>query len=237
MTYEFLPLSYPKPSAERQAHDAETFRARLAGRRSVRDFSPDPVPLSVIETAIAAAASAPSGANQQPWRFVVVGDPETKRQIRLAAETEERENYDHRFPDEWLRTLAPLGTDWRKPFLETAPYLIVVFKIDYEIAPPGADGAERRIKHYYVNESVGIAVGFLLAALHWAGLATLTHTPNPMQFLTEILGRPKNEKPYLLIPVGFPAADARVPNIAKKSLADVMTVVASENRDPDAAST
>jgi nitroreductase len=237
MKYEFLPVSYPKPTAETQASEAEAFRARLAERRSIRDFSPESVPLSIIETAIATAAHAPSGANQQPWHFVVVSDPETKRQIRLAAEAEERENYGHRFPDEWLQTLAPLGTDWQKPFLEIAPHLIVVFKIDYGIAPPDADQPERRIKHYYVNESVGIAVGFLLAALHWAGLATLTHTPNPMQFLTEILHRPKNEKPYLLIPVGFPSDGARVPNITKKSLTDVMTVVAPKNQGDDASST
>lgn len=185
-------------------------------RRTVRDFSPEPVPYDLIERAIMAAATAPSGANQQPWVFTVVGDPELKRLIREAAETEERENYEHRFPDEWLQALAQFGTDWHKPFLETAPYLIAVFRVDY-----GIEG-DSKIKHYYVNESVGIATGFLLAALHWAGLATLTHTPSPMGFLGKILGRPANERPYLLIPVGYPAADALVPDIRKKPLSQVL---------------
>lgn len=173
---------------------------------------------ALIENAIRAAASAPSGANQQPWRFVVIADPEIKKQIRIAAEEEERFNYEHRFPEEWLEALAALGTDWHKPFLETAPYLIVVFREDY-----GVDG-ERRIKHYYVNESVGIAVGFLLAALHASGLATLTHTPSPMGFLARILERPANERPFVLIPVGYPAVGATVPVIRKKELAEVMIV-------------
>jgi iodotyrosine deiodinase len=153
----------------------------------------------------------------QPWRFVVVRDPAVKRRIREAAEQEEREFYETRAPDDWLAALAPLGTDWRKEFLETAPCLIVVFRIEYEIAHD-ADGRERRIKQYYVSESVGIACGFLLAALHVAGLATLTHTPSPMGFLSSILERPKNEKPFLLIPVGYPSSDAVVPSITKKSL-------------------
>ncbi|MBA3972994.1 MAG: nitroreductase family protein [Candidatus Solibacter sp.] len=186
-------------------------------RRSVRDFSAEPVAVELIESAVRTAASAPSGANQQPWRFVVVSDPEIKRRIREAAEAEEKENYERRFPDEWLEALEPFGTDWRKPFLETAPYLIVVFRIDY-----GLDG-ERKIKHYYVQESVGIACGFLLAALHVAGLATLTHTPSPMGFLTEILDRPKNERPFLLIPVGYPAPEAEVPILAKKPIEDVLS--------------
>ncbi len=185
-------------------------------RRTVRHFSDAPVPFELIETAIRAAATAPSGANQQPWRFVVVSDPETKRRIREAAEKEERENYERRFPDEWLEALAQFGTDWHKPFLETAPYLIVVFRIDY-----GLDG-QRKVKHYYVGESVGIAAGFLLAALHAAGLATLTHTPSPMGFLSKILDRPVNERPFLLIPVGYPAAECEVPDIAKKPLPEVM---------------
>src|SRR5262245_47184620 len=193
-------------------------------RRTVREFSPDPVPFELIELAIKTAGVAPSGANQQPWRFVVVGNPEIKRQIRLAAEEEERENYGGRFPDEWLQALIPLGTDWHKEFLEIAPYLIVVFKVDYGLEQV-AGGAERKTKHYYVNESVGIACGMLLAALHSAGLATLTHTPNPMGFLSEILKRPKNEKPYLLVPVGYPAGDAKVPNITKKRLEEIMLVV------------
>jgi iodotyrosine deiodinase len=225
-SYSFLPLLYEKPDAEQLVRDASDFAERLIRRRTVRDFSDEPVPFEVIETCIRAAAHAPSGANQQPWHFVVVRDPEIKRRIRVAAEAEERENYENRFPDDWLDVLAPLGTDANKPFLETAPYLIVVFKADYEIAPPNEPGGEpRHVKHYYVNESVGIATGFLLAALHFAGLATLTHTPNPMRFLSEILERPKNEKPFLLIPVGYPAADAKVPDIRKKPLADVMNVL------------
>jgi len=183
------------------------------------------VPFELIENAIRAAASAPSGANRQPWHFVVVSNPGIKRRIRQAAEEEERAFYEHRAPDEWLEALAPLGTDEHKPFLEIAPYLIVVFRQDYGLTK--ADGGEeKKAKNYYVLESVGIACGFLLAALHLAGLATLTHTPSPMGFLGEILGRPKNEKPFLLIPVGYPAEGAQVPNIEKKKLAELMNVVA-----------
>ena len=218
MTYPQVPLHFRRMLPEEQLQSARTFYERIRERRTVRAFSPEPVPFELIETAIAAASSAPSGANQQPWRFVVVADPEIKRQIREAAEAEERENYERRFPDAWLEALAPLGTDWHKEFLEIAPYLIVVFRIDY-----GLD-ADRRIKHYYVSESVGIASGFLLAALHMAGLATLTHTPSPMGFLSKILERPANERPYLLIPVGYPAVDATVPAIGKKALADVLIV-------------
>ena len=194
------------------------FLERIVTRRTVRAYSPEPVPFELIENAIRCATSAPSGANQQPWRFVVVSDPEIKRQIRLAAEEEERENYDHRFPEEWLQALAALGTDWHKEFLEIAPYLIVVFRLDY-----GLEG-DRRIKHYYVQESVGIAVGILLTALHFSGLATLVHTPNPMGFLQRILDRPANERPYVLIPVGYPAHGAEVPAIAKKNLAEILIV-------------
>ena len=186
-------------------------------RRTVRHISSEPIPDGMIDRAIAVAGSAPSGANLQPWRFVVVRNPDVKRRIREAAEEEERAFYEQRAPDDWLEALAPLGTDWRKPFLETAPCLIVVFKIGYGLAQ-NPDGSERHVKHCYVAESVGIACGFLLAALHVAGLATLTHTPSPMGFLSSILGRPKNEKPYLLIPVGYPAPDAVVPAIAKKPL-------------------
>jgi len=189
---------------------------RMAERRTVREFSDEPVALELIDNAILAASLAPSGANQQPWRFVVVRDAELKRRIREAAEAEERENYDHRFPQEWLDELAQFGTDWHKPFLEIAPYLIVVFRIDY-----GLDAEGNKLKHYYVQESVGIACGFLLTALHLAGLATLTHTPSPMGFLTKILDRPANERPFLLIPVGYPASAAQVPVIAKKPLDEV----------------
>ncbi len=190
----------------------------MSTRRTVRDFSPEPVPYELIEQAIRTAATAPSGANQQPWHFVVVADPELKRQIREAAEAEERENYEHRFPPEWLEALAPFGTDANKPFLETAPYLIVVFALNHGLTPEGA-----KIKHYYVQESVGIATGFLLTALHMAGLATLTHTPSPMGFLTKILNRPANERPFLLIPVGYPAPEAQVPELTKKPLSEILT--------------
>ena len=209
------------------ARRSAEFLAKIALRRTVRDFSPEPVPLALIENAVRAAALAPSGANRQPWRFVVVSDPSLKRAIREAAEAEEKDSYERRMPEEWLEALAPLGTDWHKPFLETAPYLIAVFRMDWEpVAPPGAvdDGTLRKRKNYYVAESVGIACGFLLAALHLSGLATLTHTPSPMGFLSSILGRPAHEKPYLLVPVGYPAADARVPVIEKKALAEVMVV-------------
>jgi iodotyrosine deiodinase len=194
----------------------------MAERRSVRFFSREPVPLELIENAIRCASLAPSGANQQPWRFVVVQDPVIKRRIREAAEAEERESYEHRMPSEWLEALAPLGTDWHKEFLEAAPYLIVVFRIDFGRAQ-GPEGA-KKIKHYYVQESVGIATGFLLAALHMSGLATLTHTPSPMGFLSSILGRAGNERPFVLIPVGYPSPDATVPAISKKRLDEVMEV-------------
>ena len=207
---------------ERLTHEemlaaARAFLETIRLRRTVRDFAPDPIPDEVIVACIEAAALAPSGANQQPWKFVVVKDPAVKARIREAAEKEEYENYHGRMPDDWLRALAPLQTDWNKPFLEIAPLLIVVFKEDYGVHAEG-----RHVTHYYVNESVGIACGFLLAALNAAGLATLTHTPSPMGFLREILGRPKNEKPYLLIPVGYPAEGCVVPEITKKPLGDVM---------------
>lgn len=198
---------------------ARAFLDTVRLRRTVREFSSDPVPDEAIELAIEAASLAPSGANMQPWKFVVVRDPAIKREIRIAAEKEEHENYHGRMTEEWLRALAPLQTDWRKEFLEIAPVLIVVFKEDY-----GIDADGRHVTHYYVNESVGIACGFLLAALNAAGLATLTHTPSPMGFLREILGRPKNEKAYLLVPVGYPAEGCRVPDIGKKALDEVMIV-------------
>ena len=216
---QFEAFSLPQlDSTEHVAHATE-FYNRLLSRRSIRHFSATPVPLAAIEQAIATAASAPSGANQQPWRFVVVSSADLKHQIRVAAEKEERENYENRFPQDWLDALAPFGTDWQKPFLETAPYLIVVFRIDYGLATDGS-----KIKHYYVQESVGIATGFLLAALHWAGLATLSHTPSPMGFLGQILNRPANERPFLLIPVGYPAQEAMVPVITKKPLSEVMVL-------------
>lgn len=216
MTWPTIPYTRERLSEEEMIAAARAFRDTLRLRRTVRDFSADPVPDAVIDLAIEAAASAPSGANLQPWRFVVVRDPGVKREIRVAAEKEEYENYHGRMPAEWLRVLAPLQTDWRKEFLEIAPVLIVVFKEDY-----GIDADGRHVTHYYVNESVGIACGFLLAALNAAGLATLTHTPSPMGFLREILHRPKNEKPYLLIPAGYPAEGCRVPDIRKRTLDEV----------------
>lgn len=195
---------------------AAEFRASLTRRRTVRDFSPKPVPRAIIEHAVMTAASAPSGANQQPWTFACIADADVKRRIRIAAEEEEKAFYAGRAGKEWLDALAPLGTDWEKPFLETAPWLIGVFGQRHGIS---ADG--RRTKYYYVPESVGIAIGFLLAALHASGLATLTHTPSPMGFLTEICGRPNYEKPYVLVVAGYPADGAEVPAIAKKSLDEV----------------
>ncbi len=219
--FPFIPLEYARPGAEQQRARAEEFEQRMKSRRTVRHFSAEPVPYKLIEAAIRVAARAPSGANQQPWHFVVVSNAEVKRQIRVAAEAEEKESYEQRMPREWLELLKPLGTDWHKEFLEIAPYLIVVFRQDYGLRK-AEDGGVQQFKHYYANESVGLACGFLLAALHWMGLATLTHTPSPMGFLSEILKRPKNEKPFLLIPVGYPAADATVPDIAKKPLAEIL---------------
>ena len=219
-TPAFRPLVHERPSIEQSRARLGEFLEAMRRRRSVRDFSPEPVPLDIVDAAIAAAGTAPSGANRQPWRFVLVRDPALKRRIREAAEAEEREFYGRRAPAAWLEALAPLGTDWRKPFLETAPCLVVVFRIDYEPALM-ADGTEGNAKNYYVQESVGIAVGILLTALHLAGLATLTHTPSPMGFLAEVLARPKHERPFLLIPVGYPAPGALVPDLTKKALDEI----------------
>jgi iodotyrosine deiodinase len=197
---------------------ASAFREEMQRRRSVRHFADRPVPREVIEECLVAAASAPSGANLQPWHFVVVTDPAVRREIRQAAEREEYEFYHGRAPQEWLEALAPLGTDERKPYLEVAPYLIAIFAEAYRIA---ADG--RRLKNYYVNESVGIATGILITAIHRAGLVALTHTPSPMGFLRAILGRPERERPYLLVVVGYPALDAVVPEIEKKALDEVVS--------------
>jgi nitroreductase len=224
MAFPTIPLDFERLSEAEGRARARAFLASIRRRRTVRDFASDPVPLDVIDTAIEAAATAPSGANRQPWRFVVVRDPAVKKKIRDAAEAEEREFYERRATPEWLADLAPLGTDWRKAFLEEAPYLIVVFRVDHE-PERLADGTTRSHKNYYVQESVGIAVGVLLTALHTAGLATLTHTPSPMAFLCEILSRPKHEKPYLIIPVGYPAEGARVPDIARKQLSEVRLLV------------
>jgi nitroreductase len=213
------PATVPLPD-DRQLTDAEMleaaqrFRDLLGLRRTVRDFDPRPVPREVIEACIAAAGTAPSGANQQPWHFVAVSDPNVKRRIREAAEAEEREFYERRAPDEWLEALQPIGTDWHKPFLEIAPWLIAIF-----VQKWGRDAAGGKVKHYYPAESVGIATGILITALHTAGLATLTHTPSPMGFLNEILERPaEDERPFLLLVVGHPASGARVPAIERRPL-------------------
>ncbi|MCL4250970.1 MAG: nitroreductase family protein [Anaerolineae bacterium] len=219
----FTPLAFERLPPAEQLAQSRAFLARMRSRRSVRQFSTEPVPLELIENAVATAATAPSGANQQPWTFVVVAVPALKQQIRAAAEAEERESYEHRMSEEWKAALAPLGTDWHKPHLEDAPYLIVVFQQVYGLEAD-ADGQPRKIKHYYTTESVGIAVGLLLASLHLAGLATLTHTPSPMGFLSDVLERPPNERAYVVIPVGYPAADAQVPVIARKPLRDVLIV-------------
>ncbi len=213
-----VPLDFQGKSPGEMQAAADAFAASMRRRRTVRDFSDDPVPRSVIESALRAAGSAPSGANMQPWHFVAVSDSAIKAKIREAAEVEERALYDHRASDEWLEALAPLGTDANKPFLEIAPWLIAVFLKKFSVGPDG----ERR-KNYYTGESVGIATGFLLCALHQAGLATLTHTPSPMKFLGEVLGRPDHERAYMLIVTGYPAPETRVPKISKKSLDEIAT--------------
>lgn len=217
----FVPHHVESISADEGARRVQDFYGLMSRRRTVRDFSDAHVPFEVIERAIATAGTAPSGANMQPWRFIIVQDKKIKRRIREAAEQEERESYERRMPERWLRRLAPLGTDWRKPFLEIAPYLIVVFQINSVTEDPNGESEPT----YYAAESTGIAVGFLLAALHTAGLTTLTHTPSPMRFLSEILGRPKSEKPFVLIPVGYPAEDVQVPDIHRKPLAEIMQIV------------
>jgi iodotyrosine deiodinase len=215
----FLPLStYQEFPIEEMKRRARSFRAEMLRRRTVRQFSSRRVPREIIDDCLAVAGSAPSGANMQPWHFVVVSDAQIKRQIREAAEAEERMFYHQRAPKEWLEALAPLGTDENKPYIETAPFLIAVFAQSYGLSPDG-----RKIKNYYVSESVGIATGLLIAAVHMAGLVSLTHTPSPMGFLNGILGRPAHEKPFLLLVVGYPADDARVPAITKKSLAEIAT--------------
>jgi iodotyrosine deiodinase len=217
----FVPLSqfreYPPEEMRRRAAD---FAAEMRRRRSVRAFSDRPVEREVIEHCLLAAGTAPNGANMQPWHFAVVSDPSLKRRIREAAEEEERDFYTRRASEEWLDALAPLGTDERKPFLETAPYLIAVFAQSYGLLPDGS-----KVKHYYVTESVGIATGILITGLHHAGLATLTHTPSPMRFLNGLLGRRENERPFLLLVVGYPAADAVVPDIRRKPLDEITTFV------------
>jgi len=216
-----IPLAgYEVLAPARMLEEAEAFLARMRRRRTVRDFSDRPVPREVIERCLLAAGTAPNGANRQPWRFVVVGDPDVKRRIREAAEEEERAFYAGRASPEWLEALEHLGTDEHKPFLETAPWLVVIFAESYEV---GLDG--RHLKNYYVQESVGIATGMLITALHHTGLATLTHTPSPMKFLNQILDRPDNERPFLILVVGHPAEHATVPDLRKKGLDEIAVFV------------
>jgi nitroreductase len=218
---------YPEVSPQEMRARARALCERMSRRRTVRDYSDRPVPRAVIEDCLRAAGSAPSGANQQPWHFVAVADAAVKREIRLAAEAEEREFYQHRAPEDWLAALAPLGTGPEKPFLETAPWLIGIFEQRWGY---DADGA--KVKHYYPRESVGIATGLLISALHEAGLATLTHTPSPMKFLNRIMGRPPEERPFLLLVAGYPAAGARVPDIRRKALEDIATFLAPDGNEP-----
>jgi nitroreductase len=217
-----VPLEFTRLDAEEALRRSQEFLRLMETRRSVRHFAEEPVPYELIENAIRTAGTAPSGANQQPWTFVVVSDPELKERIREAAEHEEELLYKERASEQYLEALEPIGTDWIKPHITDAPYLIVVFEQAWS---PGEDGEKH--KHYYVRESVGIAVGFLLASLHAAGLATLTHSPAPMGFLTRILGRPANERPFILIPVGYPTQDAQVPDIAlrKKPLEEISEIL------------
>jgi len=218
---KFMPLSqyreYPVDEMKQRAVD---FYADIRRRRTVRDFAVRPVPREIIEDCILAAGTAPNGANMQPWQFVVVSNPEIKKKIREAAEAEERAFYQERAPEEWLEALAPLGTGPEKPFLETAPFLIVIFAQNYALTPEG-----QKIKHYYVSESVGIATGILITAIHHAGLVSLTHTPSPMGFLNDILDRPPNERAFLILVVGYPADGAMVPDIQKKPLNEIVTFV------------
>ncbi len=214
--YPFVPLAYERPSPDEQLEASAAFLARLQRRRSVRRFSREPVPRVLVENAIAAAGTAPSGAHQQPWTFVAVTDPELKRRLRAAAEEEEQRNYDSRMSGEWLRALAPLGTDAVKTHLEDAPYVVVVFEQTYGMGENGA-----KVKHYYARESVGIAVGLLLASLNEAGLVALTHTPSPMGFIRELLGRPVNERAFCVIPVGYPAEGCTVPDLSRKQLEEI----------------
>ena len=215
--YLFNPLNFDRITQSQGEAKVAALYDSLRTRRSVRDFSPEPVSIDLVKECVRIAGTAPSGANIQPWQFVIVSDAKIKREIRIAAEAEERENYDRRFPREWLDDLAPLGTDWRKEFLEVVPHLIVVFRVDYGLGDSSEERAFKK-KHYYVMESVGIAVGMLLVAIHAAGLVTLTHTPSPMGFLRDILDRPKNETPFVLLPVGYPAKEAKVPDITRKSM-------------------
>jgi nitroreductase len=216
MEQKFIPYKRKELTPQEQLAKSEEYYNWLDKRRTVRDFSDEPVDIKVIENIIKAASTAPSGAHKQPWTFCVVTSSEMKKKIREAAEKEEYENYHGRMSDRWLKDLETFATDWHKPFLETAPYLIIVCKRAYEVI----DG--EKVNNYYVNESVGLATGMLLTAIHNAGLIALTHTPSPMNFLTKLLNRPENERPFLLIPVGYPSNDAQVPDIERKPLEEVM---------------
>ena len=218
-TFVALPGYQERPVDEMRARAVEFYES-MRRRRTVREYADRKVPREIIDNCLRAAGTAPSGANLQPWHFVVVSDPAVKQRIRLEAEKEEREFYQHKAPQEWLDALAPLGTDEHKPFLDVAPYLIAIFAETYGVAPDGG-----KIKHYYAQESVGIATGMLITAVHNAGLVSLTHTPSPMGFLNEILGRPANERPFLLLVVGYPAEGATVPGISKKPLDAIATFV------------
>ena len=216
MTDNFIPFKQKELTADEQLKASEEFYHHLNSRRSIREFSDRSVDIKVIENIIKTASTAPSGANKQPWTFCVISNPALKSKIRAAAEEEEKENYAGRMSERWLEDLEPFGTNWEKPFIEIAPYIIVVFKRAHETI----NGEKRN--NYYVNESVGIACGMLIAAIHNAGLASLTHTPSPMNFLTKVLNRPENERPFLLIPVGYAAKGAKVPDIKRKSIKDVV---------------
>lgn len=217
--YHSVPLVYERLAEDVSLERSREFLALLQARRSIRRFSAEPVPWELVENAFRAAGTAPSGAHQQPWTFVVVSDPDTKRRLREGAEAEERDFYERRATDEWKEAIRPIGTDWVKTHITDAPYVIVVFE------QPWRPENGQKVKHYYVRESVGIAVGFLLAALQAAGLCALTHTPSPMRFLGEILDRPENERPFILIPVGYPAEDADVPDLERKPLDEIMVRV------------
>lgn len=216
MLHKFIPYQQKELTVDEQLKTSEEFYLHLNTRRSIREFSDKPVDIKVIENIIKTASTAPSGANKQPWTFCVVSNPELKTKIRAAAEEEEKENYAKRMSDRWLEDLEPFGTNWEKPFIEIAPYIIVVFKRAHETI----NGEKRN--NYYVNESVGIACGILITAIHNVGLASLTHTPSPMNFLTKVLNRPENERPYLLIPVGYAVKEAKVPDITRKTLKDIL---------------
>ena len=227
MPAPMIPFTPPRIDLDTQTQRGESFYELMNQRRSIRFFSDDPVPKRLIETAILTASTAPSGAHKQPWTYVVTGDPDIKRQIRQAAEEEEKINYEGgRLPPHWREDLEPLGTDWEKPFLETVPWIVVLFEHRYQLD----DNGERR-HVYYPKESVGISAGLFIAALHNMGLATLTHTPSPMKFLTRVLGRPENERPFCLFPIGYPAEDAVVPDLTRKPLEEVMVEVGNADLD------